>query len=102
MASEKVVERAKKLTAIGAAVIMCAALVGMAWTAATRTYLFAQRVEVYVGLPEWLGKVEKKVDVVVEKVDVVAQEQKATNQRLDSWMRAESRRRSAATSHGGR
>ena len=95
MPSDKVVERAKRLTAVGAAIFMLGALVASAWTVATRTYAFAQRVEVYVGLPEWLGKVEKKIDVVAE-------EQRATNSRLDAWMRRESRRRGEGVDQNGR
>jgi hypothetical protein len=107
MASDDVISKAKRITIVGAAVIMVATLMGATWTAAVKTYAFAQRVETYVGLPDWLGKVEKKVDtvvgkvdVVVEKTDAIAEEQRATNARLDAWMRAESRRRRAVVEPG--
>lgn len=95
MPSDTLVARAKRITVVGAAVIMCATLLGLTWTAVAKTYAFAQRVEVYISLPDWLKKVETKVDDI-------ADEQRATNSRLDAWMRAESRRRRGAVAEPAR
>jgi hypothetical protein len=40
-----------------------AVLAGML-TVAKTTYLYAQKIEVYISLPDWLGRVEEKVDTL--------------------------------------
>lgn len=85
MTRERMSEKAKEFTAIGAAVLMAVALIGGAFAAVTRTYAFAQQVEVYISLPSWLEKVEKKVDAV-------AVDSKATKEAVEALVRAEERR----------
>lgn len=68
MAENGTLQKVKKWTAYGAAFLVFLAVSSGIWMVVTEGYAFAQKVEVYVSLPQWLERVETKIDVTLEKV----------------------------------
>ena len=64
-------KKAKRITVIGAAFLMLIAVVGGAGTIVKWAWGAAQKIESYTKLPEWLRRVEGKVDENGRKIDEV-------------------------------
>lgn len=64
-------KKAKRFTVLGASFLMLLAVLGGAGTVIRWAWGAAQKMESYTKLPEWLTRVERKVDANGRKIDEV-------------------------------
>ena len=64
-------KKAKRITVTGAAFLMLLAVAGGVGTVVKWAWGAAQKMESYTKLPEWLKRVEAKVDANGQKIDEV-------------------------------
>jgi len=83
-----------KWTKRGVALLTLVTVLGLAFAGITKTYSFAQKVEVYISLPNWLKRVENDVGVVKTDMTVVkdTQRQIIANQESQNERLAEIKR----------
>lgn len=64
-------KRVNKYRAYGLAFLTFVAVMSASWLVVQKVWAFSKKVEVYVGLPGWLEKVEGKVDKLDTKVNSI-------------------------------
>ena len=68
MNEDSTLQKIKKYTAYGIGFLTLLGVISGIGMLTTKSYAFAQKVEVYVGLPKWLERIETKIDTTLEKV----------------------------------